>query len=131
MMAIQNYKELFNNPWTITLFGIAGTFGYYLDSVFMDQTEFLRILNYICSCLTALTLVYYLIARKNEYVVLKLYAIFFWGNLLIAPFIMVEYNPYEWFFMRNSLFYFSLLPIIALMFGTKEYIFATLSLIHI
>lgn len=126
MMALQNYKELFNNPWTITLFGIAGTFGYYLDSVFVDQTEFLRILNYICSCLTALTLVYYLIARKNEYVVLKLYAIFFWGNLLIAPFIMVEYNPYEWFFMRNSLFYFSLLPIIALMFGTKEYIFATI-----
>lgn len=124
-MTLQNYKELFNNPWTIILFGIAGTFGYYLDSVFVDQTEYLRILNYICSCLTAFTLVYYLVTRKHEYVVLKLYAIFFWGNLLIAPFIMIEYNPYEWFFMRNSLFYFSLLPIIALMFGTKEYIFST------
>lgn len=125
-MALQNYKELFKNPWTIILFGIAGTFGYYLDSVFVDQTEYLRILNYICSCLTAFTLVYYLVARKHEYVVLKLYAIYFWGNLLIAPFIMVEYNPYEWFFMRNSLFYFSLLPIVALMFGTKEYIFSTI-----
>jgi signal transduction histidine kinase len=126
MMALQNYKELFKNPWTIILFGIAGTFGYYLDSVFVDQTEYLRILNYICSCLTAFTLVYYLVARKHEYVVLKLYAIYFWGNLLVAPFIMVEYDPFEWFFMRNSLFYFSLLPIVALMFGTKEYIFSTI-----
>lgn len=125
-MALQNYKELFKNPWTIILFGIAGTFGYYLDSVFVDQTEYLRILNYICSCLTAFTLVYYLVARKHEYVVLKLYAIYFWGNLLVAPFIMVEYDPFEWFFMRNSLFYFSLLPIVALMFGTKEYIFSTI-----
>lgn len=125
-MALQNYEEFFNNPLTIILFGIAGTLGYYLDSVFVDQTEFLRILNYTCSCLTALTLMYYLIVRKHKDVVLKLYAIFLWGNLLIAPFIMVEYDPYEWFFMRNSLYYFSLLPIIALMFGTKEYIFSTI-----
>ncbi len=126
MKVVRTYKDFINNPWAIVGFGVAASVGYILDSVFFDSTDNLRTLNKICSALTAITLIYYLISRKNENNVLRTYAIIFWGNLLIAPFILFDYDPYEWFFMRNTLFYFSLLPIVALMFGMREYIIATI-----
>lgn len=126
MKAIQTYRDFINNPWAITGFGIAASIGYLLDSVFYSSTENLHTLNFICSGLTAFVLVYYLIVRSHDYTVLKLFTLIFWGNLIIAPFILFDYSPYEWFFLRNSLFYFSLLPIIALMFGTRDYIIAAI-----
>lgn len=126
MKFIKTYRDFINNPWANVGFGIAATFGYVLDSVFYESADALHSLNYICAGLNCVVLIYYLIVRKNEYTVLKIYASIFWGNLLIAPFLLFGYDPYEWFFLRNSLFYFSLLPIVALMFGTREYIIATI-----
>ena len=124
MKVIRTYRDFINNPWAIVFFGIAATVGYMLDSIFYSSAENLHTLNFICSGLTGMALVYYMIVRSHEYTVLKIYASIFWINLLIAPFIMFDYEFYETFYLRNSLFYFSLLPIVALMFGTKEYIIA-------
>ncbi len=125
MKVIRTYRDFINNPWAIVFFGIAASVGYMLDSIFYSSSENLHTLNFISSGLTAAALLYYLIFKSHEFTVLKVYATIFWITLLIAPFIMFEYELYESFYLRNSLFYFSLLPIVALMFGTKEYIIAT------
>jgi signal transduction histidine kinase len=126
MKVIRTYRDFINNPWAVVGFGIAASLGYLLDSIFYTSGENLYMLNFISSGLTGIALAYYLIVRRHEYTVLKIFALIFWGNLLIAPFILLDYTPFEFFFLRNSIFYFSLLPIVALMFGTKEYIVATI-----
>jgi|GEM_PF-5815062 len=126
MKVYQTYRDFVNNPWVIVGFGIIATLGYVLDSFFYDSSPGLKTINYVCAGATFLTLLYFVIRRNYKYTILKFFAGILWVDLFLAPFVMFEYTSYESFYFRNTLFYWSLLPIVALMFGTKEYIAAVI-----
>lgn len=122
MRAFKTYRDFINNPWFVVACSLGATVGYILDSVFYDSTANLRVLNLVCSGASFLTLLYFIFQRKHPYRVLKILAAILWANLFVAPFIMFDYADYSTFYLRNTLFYWALLPILALMFGTREYI---------
>lgn len=125
MKVYRTYRDFINNPWVIIGIGVAATFGYLFDSIFFDTTENVKRLSYISSLASFLTLLYYILSRSHKYTVLKILTLILWVNLLVAPFIIFGFANYEFFYLRNSLFYLSLLPIVALLFGTREYLSAS------
>ena len=125
MRAFTTYRELINHPTVVIAVGLIGVCGLLLNSSYMSQDLGMNVLSMVEALLIALTTVSYILFRYKEQTALGLYALIFWVDLLTSPFLFLDSPDFVNLFLRNSMFYWALLPLVGLLWGNRAFQVAT------
>ncbi len=98
----------------VSLIGIIGLTGYIVDTIVLPSSYSVTILNIICVSLTLLSLCYHWIYKPEAELSLSLFAIILIGNLIIAPFLELDQPYFTYFYLRNSLIFWVIMPLLGL-----------------
>lgn len=126
MRVFTSYRELINHPTVVIGVGVIGVCGLLLHNTYMVQQTELSVLNFVEAFLLGSVLISYIFIRYKEQKALGLYAIIFWLDLLVSPFLVLHSPNFTPLFLRNAMFYWALLPLIGLLLGNRAFQLATL-----
>lgn len=126
MRVFTSYRELLNHPTVVIGVGVIGVCGLLLHNTYMVQQTELSMLNFVEAFLLGFVLISYIFIRFKEQKALVCYAIIFWLDLLVSPFLVLHSPNFTSLFLRNAMFYWALLPLIGLLLGNRAFQLATL-----
>ncbi len=114
------------DPRIVSVIGIVGLVGYATDILLFPTAYEVTLLNYSCIVLTTLALVYHLLAKPKAEIALSLFALTLLINLIVAPFLQINEPDFSSFYMRNSLVYWVIMPLLGLTIHKRMFLFSTL-----
>lgn len=112
------------DPRMVTVIGIVGLIGYITDSILFSVSEGLNYLNVACIVLTFFALTFHLLKKPKVEVSLSGFAVILMANLLIAPFLQLSEPDFSSFYMRNSLIFWVIMPLLGLTIHKKMFLFS-------
>ena len=121
MRVFTTYRELINHPT-----GVIGICGLLLNTSYAGEKSVVELLNIVEAILMGIVTLSYIFIRFKERHALGIYVVIFWLDLLISPFLFLKDPDFEAIFLRNSMFYWALLPLIGLLWGNRPFQIATL-----
>lgn len=113
------------DPKIVLVLGVVCLIGYASEIFLFDASFELTLLNIFCSGLTTLTLIWCIVKKPNPEICLTAYAIIILVNLLIAPFLQFSEPNFSAFFIRNSLVFLVLMPLLGLTINKKVFLTCT------
>lgn len=114
------------DPKMVTVIGIVGLIGYITDLMLFPVSEELIYLNISCIVLTFFALVFHLGFKPKIEISLSCFAIILLANLLVAPFLQLSEPDFSSFYMRNSLIFWVIMPLLGLTIHKKMFLFSAL-----
>jgi signal transduction histidine kinase len=126
MKLFNTYQEFIANPWVIVLFGLISGVGYVLDLFLVEFTSAIVVMHSVCAGISFTTLVYFLITKKHNWELLKILTLILFLNLLVLPFLALTLDNFILLFLRNALFYWATMAVVALLFGTRQLMYSAL-----
>ncbi|MBO6794482.1 MAG: HAMP domain-containing histidine kinase [Balneolaceae bacterium] len=122
MKLFNTYDKFISNPWVIVLFGLISGVAYIVDSLLVDFPLSIDVLHVICSAASFGTLAFFLIWRKHNWNLIKALILIMLIKLIVLPFLALHVETFSLIFLRNSLFYWGTIIVIAIFFGPKALI---------
>ncbi len=98
----------------VSLIGLIGVTGYSVDAILFPASYEVTLLNIACISLTFLSLIYHWVKKPEAELSLSLFAIVLLGNLIIAPFLQLNEPDFSDFYLRNSLIFWVIMPLLGL-----------------
>jgi signal transduction histidine kinase len=126
MQEFKTYTDFTTNPSVVRGFGAIATVGYLLDAYLFQVGEELKLINIISAGLSFVVLIGLFLKSTNSWPGLKLLTLIFVLNLLIAPLFSLSVDDFTSFYLRSSLFYWAIMPVIGLIWGSKYFLWSTL-----
>ncbi len=126
MKLFNTYDKFISNPWVIVLFGLISGVAYIIDSLLVDFPLSIDILHVICSAASFATLAFFLIWRKHNWNLIKALILIMFIKLIILPYLALDVEAFSLIFLRNSLFYWAIITVIAIFFGPKALIVSSI-----
>ena len=126
MRVLATYRKLINHPTVVIAVGVMGISALLLNSTYFENHKWLSFLNISEATLIGLVIVSYVFMRYKEQTALGFYALIFWLDLLISPFLFLHSTEFTGLFLRNSMFYWALLPLVGLLLGNRSFLVITL-----
>lgn len=126
MKLFNTYQEFIANPWVIVLFGLISGVGYVLDLFLVEFTSAIVVMHSVCAGISFTTLAYFLITKKHNWELLKILTLILFLNLLVLPFLALTLDNFILLFLRNALFYWATMAVVALLFGTRQLMYSAL-----
>lgn len=114
------------DPKIVSVVGLVGFAGYITDSVLFPGSFELEILNISCMVLTAMAILFHLIKRPKIEVSLSLFAIILFVNLLVAPFIQLSEPDFSSFYIRNTLIFWVIMPLLGLTIHKRVFLLCSI-----
>lgn len=111
------------DPRVVSFIGIVAIIGYVSDTVFFYMSEGTVYLNYFTTGLTVISLLYFWIKKPSIEVALSSFIIILMFNLMVAPYLELTHTNFGAFYMRNSLIFWVIMPILGLIISKP--VFAT------
>ena len=110
----------------VSVIGLVGLVGYITDLIFFPTSYELALLNVLCTGLTALALLFHVFLKPKIEVSLSLFAIILFVNLLIAPFFQLSEPDFSSFYIRNTLIFWVIMPLLGLTIHKKMFLFCAI-----
>jgi signal transduction histidine kinase len=110
------------DPKMVSVIGVVALIGYSVDVLFYPLTGELLLLNYSSIGLTFATLIYNILAKPKIEIPLSLYALILLANLAIAPFLKLTDPDFSSFYLRNSLIFWVIMPLLGLTIHKKVFL---------
>jgi len=112
------------DPKIVSVIGIIGVIGYVTDILLFPAAYEVTLLNYLCLGLTVLVLAYHTLAKPKIEITLSLFAVTLLINLIVAPFLQINEPDFSSFYMRNSLIFWMIMPLLGLTIHKKMFLFS-------
>lgn len=119
LSSVNSYRDYIEKPYVIITIGVIATLGFAADSLLFTFSGPLKTLNYICSFGSLAVLALFLSRKLDPYNTLGGLSIVFFVNLLIAPFLEIDITNFSTFYLRNSLFFWVLIPVTGLIWNIR------------
>lgn len=119
LSSVNSYRDYIEKPYVIIIIGLIAIIGFAADSILFTFSGPLKYLNYTCSLGSLIVLGLFLIKKLDPYQTLGGLSIVFFVNLLIAPFLEIDIQNFSAFYLRNSLFYWVLIPVTGLIWNIR------------
>lgn len=126
MKLFNTYQEFIANQWVIVLFGLISGVGYVLDLFLVEFTSAIVMMHSVCAGISFTALIYFLITKKHNWELLKILTLTLFLNLLVLPFLALTLDNFILLFLRNALFYWATMAVLALLFGTRQLMYSAL-----
>lgn len=102
------------DPRIVSLVGLVGLVGYIIDALLFPVSYELALMNIVCSFFTSLALIFHIIKKPRIELSLSLFALILLVNLLLAPFFQISEPDFSAFYIRNTLFFWVIMPLLGL-----------------
>jgi len=107
-------KLSIKDPRIVSVIGLIGLIGYITDALLFPVSYELALMNIACSFFTSLALIFHLIKKPKIEFSLSLFALILLVNLLVAPFFQISEADFSSFYIRNTLFFWVIMPLLGL-----------------
>lgn len=107
-------KLSIKDPRIVSVIGLIGLIGYITDALLFPVSYELALMNIACSFLTSLALIFHLVKKPKIELSLSLFALILLVNLLVAPFFQISEPDFSSFYIRNTLFFWVIMPLLGL-----------------
>jgi len=107
-------KLSIKDPRIVSVIGLIGLIGYIIDALLFPVSYELALMNVACSFLTSLALIFHLVKKPKIEFSLSLFALILLVNLLVAPFFQIAEPDFSSFYIRNTLFFWVIMPLLGL-----------------
>lgn len=107
-------KLSIKDPRIVSVIGLIGLIGYIIDALLFPVSYELALMNVACSFLTSLALIFHLVKKPKIEFSLSLFALILLVNLLVAPFFQISEPDFSSFYIRNTLFFWVIMPLLGL-----------------
>lgn len=111
---------------TVSVIGVVGLMGYITDYFLFPASIGLMILNICCIGFTTAVLLFHLVKKPSADLSLSLFAIILLINLLVAPFLQLHEPDFSSFYMRNSLIFWVIMPLLGLTIHKRMFLISTI-----
>ncbi|HBZ36960.1 MAG TPA: hypothetical protein DEO59_00315 [Balneola sp.] len=102
------------DPRIVSLVGLVGLVGYIIDALLFPVSYELALMNIVCSFFTSLALIFHIVKKPRIELSLSLFALILLINLLLAPFFQISEPDFSAFYIRNTLFFWVIMPLLGL-----------------
>ena len=110
------------DPRTVSVVGLVGLVGYITDALLFPVSYELILLNIVSSVFTSLALVFHLVKKPQIELSLSLFALILLVNLLVAPFFQLHEPDFSSFYIRNTLIFWVIMPLLGLTIHKKMFL---------
>lgn len=107
-------KLSIKDPRIVSVIGLIGLIGYITDALLFPVSYELALMNIACSFFTSLALIFHLVKKPKIELSLSLFALILLVNLLVAPFFQISEPGFSSFYIRNTLFFWVIMPLLGL-----------------
>ncbi|OAN64706.1 hypothetical protein A8B79_00750 [Balneola sp. EhC07] len=107
-------KLSIKDPRIVSVIGLIGLIGYITDALLFPVSYELALMNIACSFFTSLALIFHLVKKPKIELSLSLFALILLVNLLVAPFFQIAEPDFSSFYIRNTLFFWVIMPLLGL-----------------
>lgn len=107
-------KLSIKDPRIVSVIGLIGLIGYITDALLFPVSYELALMNIACSFFTSLALIFHLVKKPKIELSLSLFALILLVNLLVAPFFQILEPDFSSFYIRNTLFFWVIMPLLGL-----------------
>lgn len=107
-------KLSIKDPRIVSVIGLIGLIGYITDALLFPVSYELALMNIVCSFFTSLALIFHLVRKPKIELSLSLFALILLVNLLVAPFFQIAEPDFSSFYIRNTLFFWVIMPLLGL-----------------
>ncbi|MEP6361732.1 MAG: HAMP domain-containing sensor histidine kinase [Balneola sp.] len=107
-------KLSIKDPRIVSVIGLIGLIGYITDALLFPVSYELALMNIACSFFTTLALIFHLVKKPKIELSLSLFALILLVNLLVAPFFQISEPDFSSFYIRNTLFFWVIMPLLGL-----------------
>ncbi|MEP2448422.1 MAG: HAMP domain-containing sensor histidine kinase [Balneola sp.] len=107
-------KLSIKDPRIVSVIGLIGLIGYITDALLFPVSYELALMNIACSFFTSLALIFHLVKKPKIELSLSLFALILLVNLLVAPFFQISEPDFSSFYIRNTLFFWVIMPLLGL-----------------
>lgn len=107
-------KLSIKDPRIVSIIGLIGLIGYITDALLFPVSYELALMNIACSFFTSLALIFHLVKKPKIELSLSLFALILLVNLLVAPFFQISEPDFSSFYIRNTLFFWVIMPLLGL-----------------
>ncbi|MBO6621645.1 MAG: HAMP domain-containing histidine kinase [Balneola sp.] len=107
-------KLSIKDPRIVSVIGLIGLIGYIIDALLFPVSYELALMNIACSFFTSIALIFHLVKKPKIEFSLSLFALILLVNLLVAPFFQIAEPDFSSFYIRNTLFFWVIMPLLGL-----------------
>ncbi|XWN35804.1 MAG: HAMP domain-containing sensor histidine kinase [Balneola sp.] len=119
-------KLSIKDPKVVSVIGLIGLIGYITDALLFPVSYELALMNIACSFFTTLALIFHLIKKPKIELSLSLFALILLVNLLVAPFFQITEADFSSFYIRNTLFFWVIMPLLGLTIHKNMFIISAI-----
>lgn len=83
-------------------------------------------MNIVCSFFTSLALIFHIVKKPRIELSLSLFALILLVNLLLAPFFQISEPDFSAFYIRNTLFFWVIMPLLGLTIHKNMFIISAI-----
>jgi signal transduction histidine kinase len=114
------------DPRIVSLVGLVGLMGYIIDALLFPVSYELALMNIVCSFFTSLALIFHIVKKPRIELSLSLFALILLVNLLLAPFFQISEPDFSAFYIRNTLFFWVIMPLLGLTIHKNMFIISAI-----
>ena len=114
------------DPRIVSLVGLVGLVGYIIDALLFPVSYELALMNIVCSFFTSLALIFHIVKKPRIELSLSLFALILLINLLLAPFFQISEPDFSAFYIRNTLFFWVIMPLLGLTIHKNMFIISAI-----
>ncbi|HCI71720.1 MAG TPA: hypothetical protein DHV30_14465 [Balneola sp.] len=114
------------DPRSVSLVGLVGLMGYIIDALLFPVSYELALMNIVCSFFTSLALIFHIVKKPRIELSLSLFALILLVNLLLAPFFQISEPDFSAFYIRNTLFFWVIMPLLGLTIHKNMFIISAI-----
>lgn len=114
------------DPKIVSVIGLVSLVGYITDTLLFPGSNKLMLLNLTCVSFTTIALGFHLIKKPKIELSLALFALILLINLLVAPFFQLNEPDFSSFYIRNTLIFWIIMPLLGLTIHKNMFLFSAI-----